>query len=40
MTKTIQQHVNVPEHDHQAVTKDWEKFYWKPWRKYLKNAGK
>ena len=29
-------HVNVPEHDHQGVTKGWEKFYWKPWREYLK----
>jgi activator of HSP90 ATPase len=28
-------HVNVPEHDHQGVTKGWEKYYWKPWRAYL-----
>lgn len=33
-------HVNVPEHDHQGVTKGWGKFYWKPWRTYLKKAGK
>ena len=29
-------HVNVPEHDHQGVTKGWEKYYWKPWRAYLR----
>jgi activator of HSP90 ATPase len=33
-------HVNVPEHDHKGVTKGWKKFYWKPWRKYLKASGK
>ena len=29
-------HVNVPDHDHAGVTKGWPKFYWKPWRAYLK----
>jgi len=29
-------HVNVPGHDHQGVTKGWAKYYWNPWRKYLK----
>ena len=29
-------HVNVPDHDHAGVTKGWHKFYWKPWRAYLK----
>jgi activator of HSP90 ATPase len=29
-------HVNVPDHDHAGVTKGWPKFYWKPWRDYLK----
>jgi hypothetical protein len=33
-------HVNVPEHDHQGVTKGWEKFYWKPWREYFKTVRK
>jgi activator of HSP90 ATPase len=33
-------HVNVPEHDHQGVTKGWEKYYWKPWRAYLESAEK
>jgi activator of HSP90 ATPase len=33
-------HVKVPEHDHKGVTKGWKKFYWKPWRKYLKASGK
>jgi activator of HSP90 ATPase len=31
-------HVNVPKHDHKGVTKGWKKFYWKPWRKYLKTV--
>jgi activator of HSP90 ATPase len=29
-------HINVPDHDFQAVTDGWEKFYWTPWREYLK----
>jgi activator of HSP90 ATPase len=29
-------HVNVPEHDHDGVTHGWEKYYWKPWRAYLR----
>ncbi len=29
-------HVNVPEHDHAGVTKGWTKYYWEPWKKYLK----
>ena len=29
-------HVNVPEHDHRGVTEGWEKYYWTPWRAYLK----
>ena len=33
-------HVNVPDHDHLGVTKGWEKFYWKPWRAYIKTMGK
>jgi activator of HSP90 ATPase len=33
-------HVNVPDHDHQGVTKGWEKFYWKPWREYLRSVNK
>ncbi len=28
-------HANVPEHDHEGVSKGWEKYYWKPWRAYL-----
>ncbi len=31
-------HVNVPEHDHNGVSKGWPKYYWQPWKKYL--AGK
>ena len=28
-------HANVPAHDHDGVTRGWEKYYWKPWRVYL-----
>ena len=33
-------HVNVPEHDHAGVTKGWPKYYWEPWKKYLKRHAK
>ncbi len=29
-------HVNVPDHDYAGVRKGWPKYYWKPWRAYLK----
>lgn len=29
-------HVGVPAHDRQGVTQGWPKYYWKPWRTYLK----
>ena len=29
-------HVGVPPYDHKGVTRGWKKFYWKPWKKYLK----
>ena len=29
-------HVNVPRHDHHGVTEGWKKYYWTPWRKYLR----
>lgn len=29
-------HVGVPAHDHRGVTQGWPKYYWKPWRAYLK----
>ena len=28
--------VGVPPHDHRGVTQGWPKYYWKPWRAYLK----
>ncbi len=28
-------HASVPEHDHEGVSKGWEKYYWTPWRAYL-----
>jgi activator of HSP90 ATPase len=33
-------HVNVPEQDHAGVTKGWPKYYWEPWKKYLKGRTK
>jgi uncharacterized protein YndB with AHSA1/START domain len=29
-------HINVPDHDLQSVAEGWGKFYWTPWREYLK----
>jgi activator of HSP90 ATPase len=29
-------HVGVPEYDRKGVTQGWIKYYWDPWRKYLK----
>jgi activator of HSP90 ATPase len=29
-------HVGVPSHDHQGVTQGWVKYYWEPWKAYLK----
>jgi activator of HSP90 ATPase len=29
-------HVGVPQHDHNGVRLGWPKYYWKPWRSYLK----
>jgi len=33
-------HVNVPEEDFAGVSHGWEKFYWVPWKKYLKRIEK
>lgn len=30
-------HLDVPDHDFDGVTQGWEKYYWTPWREYLKN---
>jgi activator of HSP90 ATPase len=29
-------HIGVPAHDYKGVTNGWPKYYWKPWKKYLK----
>jgi activator of HSP90 ATPase len=29
-------HVGVPQHDHKGVTNGWPKYYWAPWKAYLK----
>ena len=29
-------HLDVPEQDYHQVVEGWKKFYWIPWRKYLK----
>ena len=31
-------HVNVPDHDFEGVSEGWEKYYWSPWRAYLKSS--
>lgn len=31
-------HVQVPQHDRDAVDKGWHKYYWEPWRAYLETA--
>ena len=28
-------HLDVPDHDYDAVVDGWSKFYWTPWREYL-----
>ncbi|TMB68620.1 MAG: hypothetical protein E6J54_17435 [Deltaproteobacteria bacterium] len=30
-------HLDVPDHDYDGVTQGWEKYYWSPWRQYLKS---
>ena len=30
-------HVGVPKYDYLPVKKGWLKYYWKPWKSYLKN---
>ena len=29
-------HVNVAKQDHKGVAEGWPSYYWKPWRKFLK----
>jgi activator of HSP90 ATPase len=29
-------HVGVPQHDHKGVSEGWPKYYWEPWKTYLK----
>ena len=29
-------HVNVPDHDYRGVNNGWKKYYWRPWRRYLR----
>jgi activator of HSP90 ATPase len=29
-------HVGVPSYDHKGVTQGWKKYYWEPWKVYLK----
>ena len=29
-------HIGVPSYDHEGVTEGWKKYYWEPWKKYLK----
>jgi len=29
-------HVGVPQHDHKGVSDGWPRYYWTPWKKFLK----
>lgn len=29
-------HAGVPEHDHKGVSEGWPKYYWQPWKEYLR----
>ena len=29
-------HVGVPAYDHKGVRKGWPKYYWKPWKRFLR----
>ena len=31
-------HVNVPAHDQAGVRRGWPKYYWRPWRAYLRRT--
>ncbi len=33
-------HVGVPKHDHKGVSEGWPKYYWKPWKTYLKQESR
>jgi len=32
-------HSNVPEYDYKGVKEGWPKYYWRPWKAYLKKLG-
>ncbi len=32
-------HLDVPEHDHEGVTKGWVNHYWTPWQSHLESKG-
>jgi len=31
-------HLDVPEHDYDAVVEGWNKYYWVPWHRYLESG--
>ena len=31
-------HLDVPDHDYEGVVQGWEKYYWTPWREYLRST--
>jgi activator of HSP90 ATPase len=33
-------HAGVPDHDHKGVSEGWPKYYWEPWKEYLKKKAK
>ncbi len=30
-------HASVPTYDHKGVREGWPKYYWRPWKRYLRN---
>jgi len=32
-------HLDVPDQDYDGVNEGWEKYYWDPWRNYIKGKG-
>jgi activator of HSP90 ATPase len=32
-------HAGVPQYDHKGVSKGWPQYYWRPWKRFLAQAG-
>lgn len=33
-------HANVPDHAYRGITKGWNSYYWRPWRRYFARKGR